>query len=79
MRWYKKAGVHILEMFFTNAFYLYRKFSTNRDFSHLVDFKENVIKCLIGERKKKTFIEPTADFHYLAPIPEGEKKKNPTR
>ena len=52
--------------------------STNRDFSHLVDFKENVIKCLIGERKKKTFMEPAADFHYLAPIPEGEKKKNAT-
>ena len=24
-------------------------------------------------------MEPAADFHYLAPIPEGEKKKNPTR
>ena len=79
LRWYKKAGLHILEMFLTNAFYLYRKLSTNKDFSYLVDFKENVIKCLIGEKKKKTFIEPAADFQYLAPIPEREKKKNQTR
>ena len=64
-------------MFLTNAFYLYRKFSTNRDFSHLVDFGKNVIKCFIGERKNKTFMEPAADFDYLAPVPEGEK--NPTR
>ena len=79
LRWYKKAGVHILEMFLTNAFYLYRKLSTNKDFSYFVDFKENVIKCLIGEKKEKTFIEPAADFQYLAPIPEREKKKNQTR
>ena len=65
-------------MFLTNAFYLYQKFTTNRYFSHFVDFKENVIKYLIGKRKKKTFMEPAADFHYLAPIPEGEKKKNAT-
>ena len=79
LKWYKKARVHILEMFLTNDFYIYRKFSTNRDLSHLVDFKENVIKCLIGERKKKTFMESEADFPYLAPISEGEKKKNRTR
>ena len=77
LRWYQKAEVHILEMFLTNAFYLYRKFSTNRDFSHLVDFRKNVIKCFIGERKNKTFMEPAPYFHYLAPVPEGEK--NPTR
>ena len=78
LRWYKKAGVHILEMFLTNAFYLYQKFSTNRDFSHLVDFKENAIKCLIRERKKKNFMESAADFHYLASISEVEKKKSNT-
>ena len=78
LRWYKKAGVHIFHMFLTNAFYLYQNLSTNRDFSHLVVFKENVSKCLIGERKKKAFMEAAADFHYLTPIPEGEKKKNPT-
>ena len=76
---YKKVGVHIFKMFLANAFYVYRKLSTNRGFSHLVDFKENVIKCLIGKRKKKTFMEPASGFHCLAPIPEREKKINLTR
>lgn len=79
LRWYKKAGVHIMEMFLTNSFYLYQKYSSNKEFSHLVQFKENIVKCLIGERRKKKFLEPSANFHYLVPIPEGEKKKNPTR
>ena len=50
LRWYKKTGVHILEMFLTNIFYLHRKFSTNRDFSHLCRFQKNVTKYLFGER-----------------------------
>lgn len=79
VRWYKKAGVHFLEMFLTNAYYLYRKFSTDNEFKHQLDFKENVIKSLIGERKRKKHMEPTADFHYLEPIPAGDKKKYPTR
>ena len=79
VRWYKKAGVHFLEMFLTNAYYLYRKFSTDNEFKHQLDFKENVIKSLIGERKRKNHMEPTADFHYLEPISAGDKKKYPTR
>ena len=79
VRWYKKAGVHFLEMFLTNAYYLYRKFSTDNGFKHQLDFKENVITSLIGERKRKKHMELTADFHYLEPIPAGDKKKYPTR
>ena len=52
LRWYKKAVVHILEIFFTNAFYLYRKFPSNKEIAHLVDFREVIIKKLIGNRKK---------------------------
>ena len=36
LRWYKKAGVNILEIFITNAFYLYRKFSSHAELCHLV-------------------------------------------
>ena len=54
-------------------------FYTNRDFSHLVNFKENIIKCPTGQRKKKTFMEAAAGIHYPAPIAEGEKIENPTR
>ena len=79
VRWYKKVGVHLLEMFFTNAYYLYHKFSTDNEFKHQLDFKENVINSLIGERKRKKHMEPKADFHYLEPIPAGDKKKYPTR
>ena len=49
LRWYKKAGAHILEIFITNAFYLYRKFSSNNEISHLGEFREIIIKNLIGE------------------------------
>ena len=67
VRWYKKAGVYFLEIFLTSTYYLYRKFSTDNEFKHQLDFKENVIKSLIGERKRKKHMEPTADFHYLEP------------
>ena len=79
LRWYKKAGVHILEIFITNAFYLYRKFSSKNEISHLGEFREIIIKNLIGERKKKQALTPVANFHYLITIPDGEKKKKPTR
>ena len=57
LRWYKKAGVHILKIFITNAFYLYRKFSSNNEISHLGEFRE-IIKNLIDERKKKQALTP---------------------
>ena len=75
LKWYKKARVHILEMFLTNDFYIYRKFSTNRDLSHLVDFKENVIKCLIGERKKKTLWNQLLTFTTFTNPRRREKEK----
>ena len=79
LRWYKKAGVHIHKIFITNAFYLYRKFSSNNEICHLGEFREIIIKNLIGERKKKQALTPVANFHYLITIPDGEKKKKPTR
>ena len=79
LRWYKKAGAHILEIFITNAFHLYRKFSSNNEISHLGEFREIIIKNLIGERKKKQALIPVANFHYLITISDGEKKKKPTR
>ena len=63
LRWYKKAGVHILEIFLTNAFYLYRKFSPNKEINHLIDFREAIIKKLIGKRKKDSTPVSMANFH----------------
>ena len=34
LRWYKKAGVHILEIFVTKAFYIYRTFPSNNPSRH---------------------------------------------
>ena len=63
LRWYKKAGVHSLEIFLTNAFYLYRKFSTNKGIAHLADFREVIIKKLIGDRKKEPTSISMPNFH----------------
>ena len=79
LRWYKKVGVHVMELCLTNAYYLYQKFSTNDEFKHQLNFKENIVKSLIGHRKKRKYQEPVADFHYLVSIPAGEKKKFPTK
>ena len=79
LRWYKKAGVHIREIFLTNAFYLYRKFSTNKEIAHLADFREVIIKKLIGNRKKEPTSISIPNFHYPAAISENQQKKKPTR
>ena len=72
LRWCKKAGVHILEIFLTNAFYLYRKFSPNKEIAHMVDFRKVIIKKLIGTRKKEPTSISMANFHYPAAIPENQ-------
>ena len=79
LRWYKKAGAHILEIFITNAFYLYRKFSSHLELCHLVEFREVIIKNLIGERKESRSMTPMANFHYPQTISDSKKKKKPTR
>ena len=60
----------------TNSFYLYTKFSNNEEFRHLVEFRKNIIKNLIEERKVKLSARrPLANFHYLLTIPQSGKKK----
>ena len=56
LRWYKKAGVQILEIFIANVFCLYWKFSLLKQLCHLVEFHKVIIKNLIGERKKKLVV-----------------------
>ena len=50
--WYKKAGVHILEMFLTNALYLYRKFSPNKEITHVVISVKLSSRNWLGTEKK---------------------------
>ena len=77
LRWYEKAGVHILEIFLTNAFHLYRKFPPNKEIAHLGDFREVIIKKLIGSRKKESTSISMVNFHYPTAITENQLKKKP--
>ena len=79
IRWYKKVGVHIMEILLANAFYLYFKLTPSPKVKSMRKFNECVIRNLIGKPKPKKHMVPQASFHYLAPIPPTEKKKNPCR
>ena len=79
IRWYKKVGVHIMEILLANAFYLYFKLTPSPKVKSVTEFRECVIRNLIGKPKPKKHMVPQASFHYLAPIPPTEKKKNPCR
>ena len=49
LRWYRKAGINLLEIILTN---LYRKFAViNKNASHLVEFWLVIIKSPINQQK----------------------------
>ena len=77
VRWYKKIGLHVIEMLLTNAHYLFTKYSGAGVKVGVADFKETLIKNLVGPLKKRTV--KRGRFHYLVKIPAMEKKKGPTR
>ena len=79
IRWYKKVGIHMFEIFMANSFYLYIKNTNKPKFNGMKDFKESIIRYLVGPPKPTKFTKPQANFHYLCPIPATEKKKTPTR
>ena len=65
-RWYKKVGIHIIEMILSNAYYMYTSATTYRRVKNMKCFREIVIESLIGAPKQCI-------------IPATEKKKTPTR
>ncbi len=78
IRWYKKVGVHIFEIFMKNAFYLYSKQTPEpRCLKSIRDLKEAIITNMIGKPKENIFTQPKAYFNYLAPVPPTEKKRIP--
>ena len=82
IRWYKKVGVHLVEMMLTNAFYLHKKFGPRGDnnFGKLRLFRENIIENLVGPpRKSKRQRASRGRYHVLTPIPPTEKKQNASR
>lgn len=78
IRWPKKIGLHIMEIYLQNAYILFRK-STGSNIKSL-KFRESFIACLIGDKMpNKQKINKEEPFHYLENIPPTEKKQRPTK
>ena len=52
VRWYKKVGVHMVEMMLTNAFDLYVKFAPNPHLNTVKIYREHIVENLVGPSKK---------------------------
>ena len=78
VRWYKKVGIHIFQIFLANLFYLYMKNTTRPKFSTIKKHKEAIIQDLVGSEKPSAKIKTQASLHYLRAIPATEKKETPT-
>lgn len=87
LRWYKKLGVHLIEMLLYNSFLLYIDGTTEnqrrngRYFSFLT-FREEVVKTLVGNQSfifNESQDNSTAQFHYLESLPPTNTKTNPTK
>ena len=48
IRWYKKVGIHIMEIFLSNAYYMYAKNTKNPIAKNMKDFRESIVTNLIG-------------------------------
>ncbi|XP_063932857.1 piggyBac transposable element-derived protein 4-like isoform X2 [Zophobas morio] len=74
IRWYKKLGLHTLQILLLNAWYLYNKYSGLR--ANFYDFRLNIIENLVGgtkqEKPKKAVPE---GVHLPASLPKAEATK----
>ena len=75
----KKVGVHMFEIFLTNAFYLYKTYAPQREAIAINEFREKIVNNLVDVLKQPAHLRPVYDFHNLEVLPPTEKKKNPTR
>ena len=55
------------------------KNTTRPKFSTMKEYKEAIVRVLVGPAKASTKIKPQTNFHYLCTIPATEKRKTPTR
>ena len=79
IRWYKKVGIHLMEVMLSNAYYMYASVTPCRNVKNIKDFREVVVESLIVPPRKKRLMRPQLNFHCLSAIPATEKKKTPTR
>lgn len=79
VRWYKKVGLHVLDIMMHNAHFLNSQYGTNKNVS-LLKYREQVIKSLLKiDDLPKEQSQNKNDVHYLMPIPPTEKKKNASK
>ena len=79
IRWYKKVGIHIMEILLSNTYYMYSKDTTRPTAKNMKDFRESIVTNLIGPPPPHHHLKPQASFHHLSTIPPTEKKKNAAR
>ena len=77
--WYKRIGLHIMEMFLHNAFQLFlesKRYENNK--MSFLQFRRQIITSLIGDLHVIPELRPQAKFHYLETLP-ATKKKAPAK
>lgn len=91
VRWYKKLGIHFIEVFIQNAYWMYlTKQNGNGVKMSLLSFRETIVKYLAGEptrdgvnnsscKRKKLGNTAANNFHYLDSIPPTKNKLFPTK
>ena len=79
IRWYKKDAVHIMEMFLSNAYYMYTKNTLSPSVKNMKEYKEALVGILIGPPKASTQVRARTPFHFLSTTSSTEKKKNRSR
>ena len=58
IRWYKKVGIHIMEIFLSNAYYMYAKNTKNPIAKNMKDFRESIVTNLIGPPPPNRHLKP---------------------
>lgn len=80
LRWYKKLGLHIIQLMLLNAYYLHGKYSSQQKMS-LYHFRLAVIEELLGIEKKATLDSKatTVVSHHPTKIPDVSTKNETKR
>ena len=79
LRWYKKIGVHFVEMLMVNAHFFCKKYSPSSCEMRVNTFLEEVVRSLNGEPRRPAYVRPRAAFHYIGRIPQTGKKEHPQK
>lgn len=73
LRWYKKLGVHVLQMLLINSYLLYRKFTKSK--MTMYDFRLNIIDKLVPPKATLPTTPITKNRHNPKKNPQGPKGK----